>query len=201
LLTNPSAKYLVRLHGHRVALKDIPVGESVFFFLRDPCSRFVSGFYSRQRQGRPRHFTEWSLGEEAAFNCFDSANALAEALTSADPAVRASAEAAMQNIDHVRNHFGDWLGTPEYLRSRAADILFIGFQEQLDEDFSTLKALLGLASKVTLTTDERHGHRSPAHVDKSLSESALNNLRSWYASDYELLDLCRNLRLAMPSET
>ncbi len=46
-------KYEIILHGHETKLKDIPNGEKFFFFLRNPITRFTSGFYSRKRQGRP----------------------------------------------------------------------------------------------------------------------------------------------------
>jgi len=51
-----SGRYAIYLHSHNFRLRDVPIGESVFFFLRDPISRFKSGFYSRQRQGQPRYF-------------------------------------------------------------------------------------------------------------------------------------------------
>lgn len=40
-------------HGHKVHLKDLPPGEDYFFAIRDPIARFVSGFYSRKREGGP----------------------------------------------------------------------------------------------------------------------------------------------------
>ena len=55
-------RYLIFLHKHNVKLKDVPVGDKVFFFLRDPVSRFVSGFYSKQRRGRPSLFLPLVLG-------------------------------------------------------------------------------------------------------------------------------------------
>ena len=59
-----ASPYFVYHHPHYVRLIDIPKGEKVFFFLRDPITRFVSGFYSRQRQGKPRHNLPWSVDEE-----------------------------------------------------------------------------------------------------------------------------------------
>jgi len=65
------------LHGHDVRLHDVAPDEQVFFFLRDPLSRFVSAFYSRQREGRPRYVVPWTPDEEAAFGRFRTANELA----------------------------------------------------------------------------------------------------------------------------
>ena len=58
------------LHPHSTRLSDIPVGDKVLFTLRDPLSRFCSGFYSRLRKGQPRYNFEWSEGESRAFSKF-----------------------------------------------------------------------------------------------------------------------------------
>ena len=53
-------EYMIYLHGHEFKLRDVQKGAKAFFFLRDPVDRFVSGFYSRRRQGQPRIFSPWS---------------------------------------------------------------------------------------------------------------------------------------------
>lgn len=45
----PNNRYAVHLHKHGVKLSDIPKGNMVIFVVRDPVSRFISGFYSRHR--------------------------------------------------------------------------------------------------------------------------------------------------------
>ena len=99
-------RYVIFPHPHRVRLRDIPEGEQVVFFLRDPITRFVSGFYSRQRQGRPRIFSPWSAAEAEAFGIFHSPNELALALSSASRENKAAAERAMRGIQHIRDFFG-----------------------------------------------------------------------------------------------
>lgn len=74
------ANYRIVLHEHDTVLDDIPPGEKVFFCLRDPISRFVSGFYSRKRKGQPRYYSEWSDFERQVFETFETPNDLAEAL-------------------------------------------------------------------------------------------------------------------------
>ena len=128
----------LRLHNHAARLMDIPPGHRVIFFLRNPITRFVSGFYSRQRQGRPRYFSPWIPGEAAAFAIFHTANELGETLSIADERRRADAQNAMRAIEHVRDSFWKWLGSPDLLSSRAADILFIGQQESLAADSRVL---------------------------------------------------------------
>ncbi len=184
--------YLVRDHAHDFSLREVPRGQFAIFFLRDPLTRFTSAFYSRQRRGQPRYDFAWSEGEALAFERFPSANALGEALSPGHPDVEAASE-AMRSIQHVNTSLGDWLGDPDYLRSRADDLLFIGFQEQLESDFARLLQILGIDPKTTrLPSDEIGAHRNPHH-DSSLSATAAANLRSWYGRDYELLALCREL--------
>jgi len=174
------------LHGHEVKLSDIPKGDKVVIFIRDPISRFISGFYSRQRQGRPRYNFPWTPGEAQAFQIFKTPNELAKSLSSTDPFLRKAAIKAMNAIRHVNTFLKDWVISREYLLKRKKDILFVGCQESLDEDFELLKRLLGLPSKIELPKDPVRAHKNPPNVDKKLDEEALRNLRKWYAYDYEL---------------
>lgn len=175
------------LHPHKVTLQDIPVNESCFFFVRDPLNRFVSGFYSRQRQGRPRHNWAWTPDEEAAFKVFPTPNALAVSLSSEDEALRQAAADAMNSIRHVRDSLWRWLVDEEYLRSRRESVLFVGSQEHLEQDFASLTRMLGISAE--LPNDEVHAHRNPTHLDRRLEETAIKNLRNWYERDYACLDL------------
>ena len=43
------------LCGHDVSLNDVPRGAKAVASIRHPVDRFVSGFYSRLRQGLPRY--------------------------------------------------------------------------------------------------------------------------------------------------
>ena len=42
------------------------------FALRDPLTRFISGFYSGLRKGAPRYDIGWSKGEKRAFSWFST---------------------------------------------------------------------------------------------------------------------------------
>jgi hypothetical protein len=100
----------------------------------------------------------------------------------------------MQNIHHVRDSYARWLDSEQYLQSRAADILLIGFQETLAADFALLKSILRLDERAQLPSDEVTAHRSPQHLDKKLSEPSIVNLKQWYAADYRFIDVCRTIR-------
>jgi hypothetical protein len=186
--------FVLYLHPHRVRLRDIPRGDKVFFFLRDPVSRFVSGFYSRKRQGRPRYDSPWSPAEREAFKYFQTPDQLGRALASRDGLESRRAEAAMNAIHHVRDSYWKWFESKEYLLSRLQDILFIGFQERLNRDFQRLKTILGLdGSDTRLPVDNFYAHRNPQHLNQPLSPVAVSRLREWYACDYQLMTLCRRL--------
>ncbi len=188
-----SHQFVLLLHPHPVRLSDVPPGETVFFFLRDPITRFVSGFFSRQRQGKPRHFIPWSPEEKIAFDYFHLPNQLALALSSNDDGERAKACEAMRTIRHVRDSYWKWLKDEQYLDLRADDILFIGLQENLASDFEFLMSKMSFPTNLTLPGDDLCAHRNPSHLDKSLQSKAVDNLKHWYKEDYACLELCREI--------
>lgn len=189
-----AGRYRIHLHSHSTRLRDVPPGEPVFFTLRDPVSRFVSGFNSRLRQGRPRYDRPWNADEAAAFARFPTADSLGRALSSPSPDERAAAEMAIRTITHLAEPQWSWFESPEYFRSREDDVLFVLFQEQLDDDFVVLSRLLGLEGRVRLPGDEVAAHRTPRRFPRSLSDEAVENLQRWYQRDYDLIALCRELR-------
>jgi len=190
----PGKKYRIITHRHATTLRDVPHGDKVIFFVRDPISRFVSGFYSRQRRGMPRYNFPWSKEEAEAFAYFSTPNQLALALSSSDPAIKEAALEAMQAIRHVNTHYSYWLISREYLLSRRKSILFIGTQENLEEDFEIIKKILELPNNVQLPNDPVKAHRNPPNVDRNLDPEAIANLSEWYAEDHELYKLCLEIR-------
>jgi hypothetical protein len=190
--------YAICLHGHDFKLRDVPQGEGFVFFLRDPIARFVSGFYSRQRQGQPRGLWPWRPEEREAFEHFGTPNELAMGLSSRQEENRTRAQEAMKRIRHVKNSYWRWFESEEYFRSRLSDVFFIGFQESLAEDFCALTAKLGLPDS-ELPDDDIHTHRNPRDLDTALESEAIENLKRWYQDDYRFVRLCKEF-LAVPSE-
>ena len=180
----------VHLHRHDVRLRDIPEGERFFFFVRDPVGRFVSGFYSRQRRGRPRYCGRWSREERYAFERFPTPDRLACALSSTNGEERISAETAMRSIPHVRDSYWKWFESEDYFLSRRDDLFFIGFQKTLSEDFEILKSRLRLPAGLRLPDDEVQSHANPRHLDRTLVDTAVANLSRWYERDFLFLRLC-----------
>jgi hypothetical protein len=196
-----SHRYRLVFHPHQTTLQDIPPGERVVFALRDPISRFVSAFLSRQRQGQPRYFYPWSQQEQLAFATFATPDELGVALSSTDETLRNRAEDAMRSINHLKSHYRRWLGSKDDLLSRRGDILIVLFQENLDADFRRLRHLLDLDESAALPTDERAAHRNPSALNRALTPPALDNLAAWYSADFELLEICRRLTANRPPES
>lgn len=189
------------LHRHPFTLAKIPEGEAFFFSLRDPIERFVSGFSSRQREGRPRHYRPWGPYERLAFSRFETANALALALWSEDDDERQAAEQAMRSVQHL-NSVWSWFGSAEAFRARERFLLKVLFVDHLDDDFAELVDILGLGPLgPVLPHDDVARNRTPSKPEP-LDDQAVANLRQWYAPDYEFFEMCRNLedRRSQPQE-
>lgn len=186
------------IHGHDWTLRDLPAGDSVFFVVRDPVARFMSGFYSRLREGRPRIFVPWSEGERRAFTRFATPNALGLALSSADEDERGAAWEAMRTVVHVRDSYGKWFGDAAALRARRDAIVFVASTEHLDEDFVQLLQVLDLPESLQLPSDDVSAHRNPRDLDYTLEDGALRNLRAWLRADYRLLDVLHELFPNLP---
>lgn len=182
-------------HPHRIRLSDIPENHRVMFVVRDPVSRFVSGFGSRFRKGAPAHNVPWTQEEEKAFSHFQDPNSLALAL---DPSHDMHLEAlhAMRSISHVGSSYWDWFIDVEYLLRRRSSILFIGKIETFESDFEELKKRTGLPSDLVLPSGAKEANRAEnggAAVQK-LEPRAIDLVRAWYRRDYEFLDFCNQWR-------
>ena len=184
----PAAR--ITLHQHHTTLAEIPPGDRVMFTLRDPAARFVSGFNSRLRQGRPRFDIPWRPEEAEAFRAFPTANDLANALSSRDIGQKTQAMAAMRSIRHVQRRYGYWLKDLGYLRTRWACIDWIGRTETLTRDFAVLKTMLCLPPDCELPSELVLAHKRDDTDHVHLDETGQRNIRAWYAADYLLLRHC-----------
>ena len=185
--------YRILTLPHPFTLKHVPRGEKVVCFLRDPASRFVSAFSNAVLKGYPTYVRDYTKKEERIFSRFPKPNDLAEGLCEKNGIVKHEAKTAMRSIEHLNTHYSYWLHDVEYLASRKNDILFIGFQETLNDDFNALIGLLGLSDSIQLPTDPAKTNRTSGIIDSHLSDIASKNLEIWYAEDYEILDECRKI--------
>lgn len=188
--------HVIVSHKHSVGLDLIPRGEKVMFVVRDPVSRFVSGFYDRRREGRPRYNTPWSEAERRTFGLFETPNAIGEALAQGGAAA-GDARDALASLDRLSVPWWAWLGTREAFLARRNDILLVGRQETLAQDFERLRHLLSLPYNVTLPGDDIDAHRA-RNVDRKLSDAARAALRHALADEYAWIALLEREGLLQP---
>lgn len=190
-LDEQSSAVRIRKLQHHVYLKDIPEDVRYFFAIRDPISRFVSGFYSRKRRGRPRYDFEWSRGEALAFSEFEHAGDLAEALFS-DGLRGRSAFMAIKSIRHTSQDQVDWFcRNGDFLGNRPP--IWILRTEHFSIDLGDLSQRIGIDLTGLIAETEngsvvRHSNNYSDVPD--LSEKAQSNLLKWYAQDCEFYRQC-----------
>jgi hypothetical protein len=120
--------YILVFETHSYRFNDLPKDHKTFFIVRDPLTRFVSGFYSRYRKGMPRIYNPWKNGEEEAFTEFPLPNTLGEALSSSDQNKKERAKKAMSTIGHVKSSYYDWFHNTETLKNNVNRISFVAVQ-------------------------------------------------------------------------
>jgi hypothetical protein len=187
-------------YSHGFRLRHVPKDDVAILTLRDPLSRFLSGFCSRQRKGAPRHLREWSDAERLSFEWFSTPQELADALAEPPGTARHRAEFAMNSIAHLRRRLIAWTGRPAYMLRHLDKVLYIARQETLDDDWKRLQELLELPGEVVLPHDFVAAHKTIYPCDLALSDKGTAALREWYAEDYEVLRIAEHLRqgIALP---
>ncbi len=81
----------------------------------------------------------------------------------------------------------------EYFERRKRDILFIGFQENLDHDFMRLKEVLNIPDSCQLPKDDFSSHKNPINLDTSISNSGVLALENWYEEDLRFISICKGI--------
>jgi hypothetical protein len=165
-------------------------GRELAFIFRDPTERFVSGFNSRLRQGRPTYNSIWSTGEAAAFQWFSTPNALAEALSSPDERMRSAALFSMENISHLKNNYAFFLKNVALLRQEDARIRVCVNLCDLDRFLPQIMARLGIEDYDRPPAPAYH--KSP--VSSELSNLAKRNLRLHWKAEYKIYAYCKSIQ-------
>jgi hypothetical protein len=168
--------YQFCFYQHQVHLTHLPKNQLYFFSLRDPISRFVSGFYSTKNQNKG---VPWTQLETTAFNFFPEANFLAESLS--DTTVWGGrAHDAMRAIKHVSDFQCSWL-EPQALIEKYPPMQVL-FQETLEADFNAMLSKLSLPP-LSMTLQNKAVEQSL----QPLSATAIDNLKIWYSRDFNFI--------------
>jgi hypothetical protein len=179
--------------GHETKLYMLPEDARYFFSIRNPVSRYKSGFYSRKRKGQPRIYNEWTEHEHLAFSTFEHANDLAESLFRNDKQGREATQ-AIGSISHTSRHQIDWFQrTGQFFTLNPP--LWIIRQEYFDDDFSELlnKSNIALSySDLKVSEDAMTTHKNDYTEVPKFSDLAITNLKRWYARDFVFYELCES---------
>jgi len=187
-INKSSSSIKISHRGHDIFLRHIPADDAYFFGIRDPISRFKSGFYSRKRKGLPRHSHEWTACEAKAFQDFEHANDLAEALFSEGKSGE-NAFGAIKSISHTAMNQTDWFyGFGNLFEVRPP--LAIIRQECFEKDMDRFQRKLGIAEPIKPTGDAIRAHKNDYSTIPELSPKAIENLRAWYRQDFEFYKQC-----------
>lgn len=184
---------VIHKYGHEKILVDLPFQSKYFFSIRDPISRFISGFYSRKRKGQPRIYVEWTKHEKFAFENFKDANDLAENLyekgSNGDKAIQ-----AILSIRHTARNQVDWfVRAGGFLELQPP--IYIVRVEHFEEDILAFLDKSGfgqLKSKITISKDIKIAHSNNYSEVPALSDKAKNNLKNWYQQDILFYEMCEN---------
>lgn len=178
----------IEVHPHEISLPDLPPNDPYFFSIRNPVTRFRSGFYSRKRKGRPHYNYNWTPDEKLAFNSFEHANDLAEALFSPGETGTKAAR-AMLSIQHVAMHQHHWFNhRGQFLTLRPP--VHIIRQEHFDKDLAVFLQKIGASLEVAEKKSKGGRHKNDYADTPALSAVAISNLERWYAADFELYRDC-----------
>ena len=178
---------------HDVKLRHIALGNPYFFSIRNPITRFFSGFYSRKRKGRPKFDVPWSNHDAKAFAFFPHANDIAESLFESDFSGK-MARYAVNSIDHLRNHQIEWFEDRGYFLDLQPPVWIIRV-EYFEHDFNNLLRALDIGIEIKdldVSNDPIQIHKNDYGDSIPLSTKAIQNLEHWYLRDFYFYDSCED---------
>ena len=195
-------------HSHKISLDMIPLGHKVFFVIRNPIERFISGFNRRLIRGSPSsmknlRFTllreepgsnNWNSEEKLVFTKYNSVLEFIESMFSANKSLRNESLRNLRKIKHlgVLGSYWDFFANKEYLESRKEDILFALRLENLDADFSVLLGMLGISNPFKLPQLGAEANSNPTKTDINLlSPRLIRKMEKFLQKEFLFLDFCK----------
>ena len=174
--------YQFYCYRHQVTIKHLPQKQKYFLSVRNPITRFISGFYATKAKNKG---VQWSPEEKIAFDFFPEANDLAESLF-CNNVYGARAYDAMLTIKHVAEFQCSWADPQRQLEENPP--FSVLHQETLDKDFNHMLNKLELAPVLLSTMNINVCKNAPV-----LSEKGTNNIANWYARDFNFIERLKSL--------
>lgn len=168
----------------------------IAFTFRDPAERFVSGFLSRMRQGRPTYNINWTPAEAMAFTFFDTPNRLAEALSSQDERQKSAAYFAFTAILHLKLDYVHYLFSSQLLLEEFSRNNVAVCCETKNIDKHRVKILSALTGDAKVQ-DFHDARQNTGFETEPLSQLAKDNLKQFWHLEYELYETCQHLALEL----
>lgn len=161
------------------------------FSFRDPAERFVSAFYSRQRQGRPRYQAVWTPGEAISFRYFETPQQILADLRSHSEVSRSASYFALAHIQHIKLGYVHYFQSATRLRleHKSGNILLCVETPKISENLHRIsKALRDLP--ISPSKDDLHAN--PKDVEK-LDEAARSTMRDHFREEYEIYEAAQQI--------
>lgn len=178
----------IRAHQHDIRLIDLPETQRYFFSTREPIARFRSAFHWRLGKGQMNPGKARPPAELRAFALFESANDLAEALFL--PGQRGiDAALAMKSIRHISRNLVDNFTLHGFDLELRPPVWIIRI-EHLQQDLAEFLRRIGHDRPVDISGTDPVARRQSYDGVPPLSDLARENLRRWYAQDFEFLRAC-----------
>jgi hypothetical protein len=179
--------------GHKATLDSILSSNQtrISFVIRDPIDRFVSGFESRLRCGRPTYNFKWTDAEAISFSFFGTVNELAESLECDNERLVSAAQYAVRAISHLRRDYSYHLHSVDFLDKHSDRIYFVCDIRELNEQVHNIVAPSGLPEQKAKLLFQ-HLHAAPSKGRRpDLSEKAVHNLKKFLEADYLIYEFCK----------
>jgi len=128
-------KFFIVPLPHNVGIMDVPHHQKIAFFVRNPLTRFASGFEHVKHRGRPAYDYVLTDNEEYVFKHFQSFQELVEATNSPEGRLNELSVFAWSSVVHLRLNYRHYFGDIDYLRRQLDRIVFVGEQEDFAEDW------------------------------------------------------------------
>ena len=179
-------------HGDTLTttIQDFGLQRKLAFFFRDPEKRFVSGFQSRLRCGRPTYNANWTLGEATAFSFFATPNDLAEALSSGDDRLNSAAHFAFSHIFHLKHDYVHYLNSSEAIlyEHKMKNIIICCETENIDRHLTRMLGLLEFSPSPEGGVEK---NAATASQKPALSATGKANLRDHWSKEFHIYEACK----------
>ncbi len=169
--------------------------------VRDPIRRYISAFYWDFYEKRIKSDSKGPHGIwTEIYNVFQSPNALAEALTSDDGALKTFAQSVFHKSRLHMEFTLAWYISPDLAEKLNKENTFVIRTESVNRDMTDYMKKYHDEPEIIKLPHEKADYKSSIpNYDESLSPKALQNIKNIYADDYRVLDVLKSKKILDPS--